>query len=100
MWFHKDKVDSWQSGKVKLRFFQQVGCVMESPQHLFLQGCKAFGVHRWLRNDSMRWWNAKQPTNQNLQKLTLDNKQFGQLFVSNVISQAYMLKTLQQTHHE
>jgi hypothetical protein len=48
----------------------------------------------------MRWWNAKQPTNQNLLKLTLDNKQFGQLFVSNVISQANMLKTLQQMHHE
>jgi hypothetical protein len=48
----------------------------------------------------MRWWNAKQPTNQNLQKLTLDNKQFGQLFVSNVISQANMLKTLQQMHYE
>lgn len=48
----------------------------------------------------MRWWNAKQPTNQNLQKLNLDNKQFGQLFVSNVISQAYMLKTLQQMRHE
>jgi hypothetical protein len=48
----------------------------------------------------MRWWNAKQPTNRNLQKLTLDNQEFGQLFVSNGISQAYMLKTLQQMRHE